>query len=187
MKLSPTAAVTRQTFIDAFCAAYETKPVEKITVAELTREAGYNRGTFYEYFVDVYNLLEQIEDELIDHIGERVASTISKGNFADIFLEAFANLQESAEKSSLVLLTSEHTSKFPAKLKRAIMPVIISAFRIPPDNAKAVYALDFYLSGVISIMGEWQKSDRELSVDELGGLIRVLLTEGVLSALGRGA
>jgi len=184
-RLSPTAAATRQVLIDTFCELYKNKPLEKITVAELTRKAGYNRVTFYEYFIDVYDLLEQIEDELVDQIGDRIALTISNGDFADIFLIAFADMEKSAEKYLVVLLTSEYASKFPIKLKKAIIPVIISAFHIPPHDTKAVYALDYHLSGIISIMSEWHKNGRELSVEGLGELVRTLLTHGVLQAIGQ--
>ena len=95
-KLSPTASATREVFIDTFCELYRTKPVEKITVSEITRKAGYNRTTFYDYFLDVYDLLEQIEEELINHIGEKITDTISNGNFANIFLEAFDDMQKNA-------------------------------------------------------------------------------------------
>ena len=55
VKLSPTASATRKAFIEAFCEIYKTKPVEKITVSELTRRAGYNRVTSVSYtHLDVY-------------------------------------------------------------------------------------------------------------------------------------
>jgi AcrR family transcriptional regulator len=184
-KLSPTAATTRQNFIDAFCVLYKTRPVEKITVAELSRKAGYNRGTFYDYFVDVYDLLEQIEDELIELIGKRVAGTIESGQFASFLPTAFIDVQEQTRERTFALLASEQVTKFPVKLKRALMPVIMAAFHIPSDDTQVVYALDFYLSGIISLMTEWQKNGRELSVDELGTLVRTVLTEGVLKAIGR--
>ena len=50
---------------------------------------------------------------------------------------------------------------------------------------RSVYALDFYLSGIISVVSEWQKNDKELSTDELGSLVHTLLTEGVLKAIGQ--
>ncbi len=65
------------------------------------------------------------------------------------------------------------------------MPVIISAFHIPTDDINAVYALDFYLSGIISMVSEWQKNNQELSADELGALVHTILTEGVMKALGQ--
>jgi AcrR family transcriptional regulator len=53
-------AQTRQNLIDAFWSLYCEKRIEKITVKEITIKAGYNRGTFYEYFVDVYDVFETI-------------------------------------------------------------------------------------------------------------------------------
>jgi hypothetical protein len=40
---------------------YMTRRIDKITVREVTTKAGYKRGTFYEYFRNVYDVLEQIE------------------------------------------------------------------------------------------------------------------------------
>ena len=182
--LSPTAEATRQTFIEIFCDIYKTKSVEKITVTELTQKAGYNRATFYEYFFDIYDLLEQIEDELIDLIGENIKKTISRENFVNIFIEAFIVMQKDTEYPS-ILMMSEPSSNFPAKLKNELMPVILSALNISADNIKAVYALDFYLSGAISMIIGWQKNDMELSTNELGSLIHTILTEGVLKAIGQ--
>jgi AcrR family transcriptional regulator len=151
--LSSTAAA-RQNFIDVFCALYKTMPVEKITVTELARKAGYNRGTFYEYFSGVYDLLEQLEDELIDLIGKCVADTLEGGNFPGIVPVAFMETRKRAGGRAFALLEGGRDSRFPAKLKRSLMPVIMAAFHIPPGNTQIVYALDFYLSGIISLMTE---------------------------------
>lgn len=59
---------TRQIFVDAFCELYTQKPIEKISVQELTKKAGYNRSTFYLYFSDLYELREYVENDLIEFI-----------------------------------------------------------------------------------------------------------------------
>ena len=61
MKKQPEITVqTKQNLTDAFWQIYCTKRIDKITVRDITTKAGYNRGTFYEYFRDVYDVLEQI-------------------------------------------------------------------------------------------------------------------------------
>ena len=51
MKKQPqVTAITRQNIADAFWELYKTKPMEQITVKDVIAKAGYNRGTFYEYF-----------------------------------------------------------------------------------------------------------------------------------------
>ena len=56
---------TKRNLRTAFWSLYAQKPLEKISVREITALAGYNRGTFYLYYQDVYDLLNQIEDELL--------------------------------------------------------------------------------------------------------------------------
>lgn len=58
--------LTKQNLREAFWSLYIQKPIEKITVKEITDIAGYNRGTFYLYYKDTYDLLAQIEQELLD-------------------------------------------------------------------------------------------------------------------------
>ena len=56
---------TRENLKTAFWELYRQKPLEQITVREVTDLAGYNRGTFYVYFKDVYDVLEQTEREIM--------------------------------------------------------------------------------------------------------------------------
>lgn len=51
-------SLTRENLIEAFWELYKDKPIEKITVKEITNRAGYNRGTFYAYFKDTYEVLK---------------------------------------------------------------------------------------------------------------------------------
>ena len=50
------------------CLLYSQKPLEKITVQEIARKAGFNRSTFYQYFLDVNDLLCDVENEFLKYI-----------------------------------------------------------------------------------------------------------------------
>ena len=52
---------TKANLRSAFWTLYTRKPIEKISIKEITDLAGYNRGTFYLYYNDVYDLFSQIE------------------------------------------------------------------------------------------------------------------------------
>ena len=58
-------AKTREAFATSFCTLYAQKSIDKITVKEITALAGYNRSTFYQYFDDIYDLLDYVEDSLL--------------------------------------------------------------------------------------------------------------------------
>jgi AcrR family transcriptional regulator len=65
---------TRQMFINVFCELYSKKPIEKISAQEIANRAGYNRSTFYQYFTDIYELLNFIENDLLNYIKEELAN-----------------------------------------------------------------------------------------------------------------
>lgn len=62
------AQKTQKSITDAFFQLRAHKPLEKITVRELCREAPVNRSTFYAYYKDVYDLSEHLENELVRSI-----------------------------------------------------------------------------------------------------------------------
>lgn len=62
----------------AFWSLYAQKPIEKISIKEITELAGYNRGTFYLYYNDVYDLLDQIEEEILGKITDVLNDSLEK-------------------------------------------------------------------------------------------------------------
>jgi AcrR family transcriptional regulator len=52
--------MTLQLIKDSFLELLKTSPIGKITVADVCANADVNRGTFYVYYKDVYNLFEAI-------------------------------------------------------------------------------------------------------------------------------
>ncbi|MEA4950157.1 hypothetical protein SDC9_189395 [bioreactor metagenome] len=177
---SETRAATRQALIDSFCTLYTIKPIEQITVQELTRKAGYNRCTFYEYYLDVFDLLKQVEDEIISHFREKIIVTIKSGNIAENFIASFTEMQNDMEAFAEVFLNDQNSAKFAGRLNTAMVPVFMEQFNISVFDKNSIYAIEFYLAGVISMVSRWLKNGRDLSVEELGGLIRSLLTKGIL-------
>ena len=59
---------TKQNIINAFMELRQKKPLEKITVKELSELALINKATFYSHYNDIYDLSDQLEKETIDMI-----------------------------------------------------------------------------------------------------------------------
>lgn len=51
---------TRAAIINSFSKLLDKKSFEKITVKDIVEDCGVNRKTFYYYFADIYDLIEQI-------------------------------------------------------------------------------------------------------------------------------
>lgn len=67
-KIDPRVARTRKAIIDAFIQLSESKPFDNITVKDITEKALINRATFYNHFLDKYDLMEKslLEDVQIN-------------------------------------------------------------------------------------------------------------------------
>lgn len=59
---------TKKSIVNAFIELRSKKPLEKITIKELSELAFINKATFYSHYNDIYDLSEQLENETIDMI-----------------------------------------------------------------------------------------------------------------------
>lgn len=59
---------TRTLIEEAFLELMKEKPYMKISVREITERADVNRSTFYSHYQDIYDLMEQIEGNVLDKI-----------------------------------------------------------------------------------------------------------------------
>lgn len=59
---------TRNSIINAFLELRSKKPLEKITIKELSELAMINKATFYLHFRDIYDLSDFLEAQIVDSI-----------------------------------------------------------------------------------------------------------------------
>ena len=64
---------TKKLMTQALTQLLQQKQVNEITVKELTDLADMNRGTFYLYYKDIFDMLEKIEDELFENLNGIIA------------------------------------------------------------------------------------------------------------------
>ena len=64
---------TRKRIIHTFLSLIDEKKWDKITVKELCARSEITRGTFYQYYSDIYELMEQIQASLLSDIQTRFA------------------------------------------------------------------------------------------------------------------
>lgn len=185
-KQTKVTAQTRQNLVDAFWALYCEKKIVKITVKEITQKAGYNRGTFYEYFTDVYDVLEQLEESLIPKIDELPPLSMPAQNEA-IPIDLFMAIYEQNSRYYSVLLGDDGDPAFASKLKNSTKPVIRQAFlgKYEISPVEFDFILEFVLSGMIGIMSYWFKVGKRLPAEDLVSLVYDLMENGVMKCLER--
>lgn len=177
-------AQTKQNLIDAFWSLYCEKRIEKITVKDIAQRAGYNRGTFYEYFTDVYDVLEQIEQSLIPDLDE-LPPTIKQTHGSDMPFNMFLKLYEQNSKYYSVLLGDNGDPAFSSKMKNSIKPLIMKAVREKADRSdiELDFVLEYILSAMIGIVSYWFRTNKVLPAEDLIELMYELMDNKVMNKL----
>ncbi|WP_163652490.1 TetR/AcrR family transcriptional regulator [Listeria sp. PSOL-1] len=61
---------TKKRLISSFAQLVEEKPIAKITVDNISKQAKVNRSTFYRHFIDKYELIEQVEAAIFTELDQ---------------------------------------------------------------------------------------------------------------------
>lgn len=174
-KYKEVSAKTRQNIMDAFWQIYCKKRIEKITVREITTKAGYNRGTFYEYFADVYDVLEQIEQSLLPDIEELPPITLESVDSAQS-IDLFIKLYSHSSAYYTVLLGDNGDPAFAAKIKKGIKTKLKAHLGESGGMDLVLdYTLEYMLSAMIGILTHWFQSGENMPKEDLLKLIYKLM------------
>jgi AcrR family transcriptional regulator len=171
---------TRQNIMDAFWELYCEKRIEKITIREITAKAGYNRGTFYEYFLDVYDVLEQIEQSLLPDIAD-IPPLLPDLTEAPLPIDSFIKLYSNSSKYYTVLLGDNGDPAFAGKIKNGIKEKLKEQLdERAHDILEIDYSLEYMLSAMIGILTYWFKNGENMAKEDLIRLMyRLMSSEGL--------
>lgn len=84
---------TKKVIRDAFLSLLREKAAKQITVTELCQQAEINRATFYKHYRDIFDLLERIEAEVLEHI-QNAARQIQGEDATVHFIHLLENVRE---------------------------------------------------------------------------------------------
>lgn len=167
---------TRQRFVDAFWSLAREKPIAKIAVSELTRRAGYNRSTFYEYFLDTDDLLDYIESSLLEQVKQTILQVSSEDRSPeDLFQVVFAAMNEKV----YLLMGPNGDSSFFAKVKAELLPYVEEYFSAPEDLPNFDYLICFANSAIFGLLQHWNEQGKNLPAEEVSGMMQNLVLNGL--------
>ncbi len=180
---------TKQLLRQSFASLLAEKPLEDITVKELTERADINRGTFYCHYKDIYDLKDQIERELFD---EFVAVIDGYGvdnlrrELQPVMVDVFRFLQRNRE-FSMVLSAYKTDNLFFAWVRSEIFRRGLSEWqRIYgfQDSLQWDYYLDFVVAGCVTMLQSWIKREMRETPEEMGALAARFILYGPGEVLG---
>ncbi|HBO62333.1 TetR/AcrR family transcriptional regulator [Olsenella sp. An188] len=166
---------TRANLREAFWNLYAERPIERISVREITDRAGYNRATFYLYYHDVYEVLEEIEDALLGGLARLVNDRLLQGDRLDFSQHMGLILQLAQRYRGYfeVLIGEKGDPTFSRRFKEVVAP-LLERFVLPSEGLtqqESHVLLEFYLSGIVAAVSTWLSEPDPMSIDQLIDLI----------------
>ncbi len=160
------------------------KKIQDISVREISELADLNRGTFYLHYKDVFDLLEQIEEELLKSLRSALSlysPTELKDKPSLVFLEIYQLLQENQDILE-VLLGDNGDLNFLARLKQIVHDHCfhnwMTAFHHEDPKILDPYYY-FIVSGCIGVAQYWLQSGMKESPSELAELSEKMVLDGI--------
>jgi AcrR family transcriptional regulator len=154
------------------------QPIIKIKVAHVTAAAGYNRCTFYQYFDDIYDLLDQTENMLIEEIKTVVMEAHSESTDYTGNIEIATSSLNKFSKYLYTLTGPNGSPSFQFKYKNALRPVVASVIRKHNMDFNDI-VLEYTLGAFVSCVRYWYENQDTITPEELAEIIYKLTVNGV--------
>lgn len=143
-------AITEQTrgaLIQAFWNCYEKMPLGELTVKHITQAAGYNRSTFYLYFDNMDDLLNQAEEELLGRIKDILDEANTSGFSKEAKELALRRLADECGREVHAVLGPWGDLRFQERFKE-LLHFLVSQTAL--DEADAVLVCEFSSAVIVS-------------------------------------
>lgn len=161
------------------------KPIQNITVKELCDVAQINRGTFYTHYTDIYDLLEQIEQEMFAAVEKALEPLlVAKDehlNPVEISTEIFQCLKDHADVCTMIL--GDYGDKqFAYRLiylgRDRCMETYLNYFRgASKKEIEAFYA--FVSAGCIGLLQNWLADGMRAPAQEVAEMAERIMLHGI--------
>jgi len=148
---------TRAQLQNGLAKLMKTKSINEITVKELVDEVDINRSTFYLHYTDIYNLLEDIENRLMDEILRVIDShkNVTDGGLLSIFTDIFTIIDANRDICS-ALIGEKGDMAFVQSMEDIIashgVHDLMNQFMLPERPIH--YMISFSMSGCIGMLKE---------------------------------
>lgn len=193
---------TKKMIRNALSALIEEKGFNNVSITDITTRADINRGTFYLHYTDKYDLLEQIENELMQELQHHIKNTrladvviIDPTDSIDSINRPIPYMKKVFEyvKENSVLIKAilgpNGDPKFQHKIKELIHTNffeknLIKAFNKENMLVPEEYFLSYILSAHIGVIQKWLESDMEKSPEEMAFILAKLSFLGPFKVTG---
>jgi AcrR family transcriptional regulator len=180
------ARFTQKVLRDSLVELMKEKSILEISIKEICEIAGISRSTFYTYYRDQYDLLGQMEEEILVEFDKLIKKHSPVGAMLPakeliMLIEAVLRYIAGNSNSIQVFLSENGESGFQKKFARYFTGHM-RRFKYTPGGVLAdrrilKYHSVFIRDGCIAIIQEWLKNGMDLNVRDMARLFAKLVLD----------
>ena len=160
------------------------KPLNKITINDITEDCGVNRMTFYYHFKDIYDLVDWI---LVEDASKILEGRQSFETWDEAYLDILHQLQEN---KTLVLnvyrsVGREQVEQYLYKMLDPLLRIFVERLNIPVKEEDKQFIIDFYKYGFVGLALEWIRRDMKTDPAVMAERLNTIMQGDLKRALQR--
>ncbi|MBP5605399.1 MAG: TetR/AcrR family transcriptional regulator C-terminal domain-containing protein [Ruminiclostridium sp.] len=167
---------TRKAIFDAFAELLSEKELEKITVKELIDKADVSRVTFYNHYLDIYDLHDKFEESTMLEIASLVLE-LDTLSYKYFFTRLIGYVSEN--RSAFRMIFSPHsTNKMRFRLEDILEGLLLQLYLEVNEDAVQTeeigYMIYYRAQGMISVIQKWIREEFRTTEENIIRLMTVL-------------
>lgn len=172
MKTDARVRYTQRVIRENFIELLKEKPINRITVKEICERSEINRATFYHHYLDAFNLLEHLENEMLNNLQK----TLKKENFSDMisfYKHVLIPMKENGEEYH-VISNARGDNSFSVRIflscYRQIFPNLSSHLG-NLDETRQQLLFHYLAQGNSGVISYWFRSGMKESIDTIANFL----------------
>lgn len=157
------------------------KDINDISVTELTQKAEINRSTFYFYYKDIYDMMEQIQDEIYAVVDNELIKTDLKFNKLSDYTTYIQRFLEFSKENSEIckfVIMNDCQNKLARKILDALLEnVPDSKLSYEPTDSR-YYLTTFAINAIQGTVIEWLNDGMQVPAEEMAAFLSMTYVLG---------
>lgn len=164
--------LTKKLFQNSLASLMKEKPFYQITVSDICLRSELNRSTFYKHYSNVYDILLELETELIDSAKKCISEIDTRS--MNTATQPLAKLLEyiKENKETYLLLFNQHIDEnFRSSLMKITIKLITDKLEIPIDEDSNDCKMVYIMNGSVALIQQWLENGTNRTVEDVAGTI----------------
>ncbi len=164
---------TKKIIKESLIELLQTNDIHQITVTNICNKADINRGTFYSYYKDAFDLLQSIEDELFDQILRYLNETPAEDYTDSLLIKVLELIAENKDLCK-ILLCKQRDGRIIDRIlyiasKANLEPLFDKSNEF--DESHFDYLIRYSVGGILAIIQVWLENNLKKSPREIVKII----------------